>query len=80
MANQPLESRLAKSRRTTALPLVKAAKLGDADALRAHLDADNVDAHDDTGLSALAWAASRGHLARVEALVAAGARRRGDPR
>ena len=75
VANQPLESRLSLSLKHDGLPLVKAAKRGDADALRACLDAetDCVDAHDDTGLSALAWAASRGHLACVEVLVAAGA-------
>ena len=66
VANQPLESRLSLSLKHDGLPLVKAAKRGDADALRACLDADNVDAHDDTGLSALAWAFAEANAQHVE--------------
>lgn len=82
-ATQPvLETRLAATLKHGGMPLLSAAKRGDADAVRACLEAASaslessasvIETCDDVGLSPLAWAASGGHLACVEALVAAGA-------
>ena len=65
LANQPLESRLQLSLKHTA-SAGQAAKRGDVD-VRACADAEpgNVDAHDDTGLSALAWARRRAATSRA---------------
>ena len=77
-ATQPvLETRLAAALKHSEMPLLAAAKRGDADAMCACLESSGsemLDRCDDVGLSPLAWAASGGHAACVEALVAAGAR------
>ena len=78
VAPPALKDKLASTLKHDALPVLVAAKRGDADGLRACLQSrtepGRVDAHDDVGLSPLAWAASRGHLECVETLIAAGSR------
>ena len=78
VAPPALKDKLASTLKHDALPVLVAAKRGDADELRACLqrstEPGGLDAHDDVGLSPLAWAASRGHLECVEVLISAGAR------
>ena len=78
VAPPALRDKLASTLKHDALPVLVAAKRGDADELRACLQSGTepgrLDAHDDVGLSPLAWAASRGHLECVETLIAAGSR------
>ena len=78
VAPPALKDKLASTLKHGALPVLVAAKHGDVDGLRACLQSGTepgrVDAHDDVGLSPLAWAASRGHLECVETLIAAGSR------